>query len=201
MSTLIVDGKIVSPSIFSNNFHCAVDQCKGACCVQGDMGAPLEEDEVAILNDLLPTLRPRLSKEGRRAIDEHGPSVWYDELKEQGTTLREDEACAFVRIDEKGIANCTIEEAWQAGEIDFRKPVSCHLYPIRIEKEPQDIFETLDYEEWDICSPACKKGDEKKIKVYEFAREALIRKYGEPFYGALQAADPDPLKTNEPPFE
>jgi len=195
MSMIIVDGKIVSPSLFSNNFHCAIDQCKGACCVQGDMGAPLEEEEVETLKDLLPVLRTRISEEGRRAIDKKGTSVWYDEMKGQGTTLREDEACAFVRIDENGVANCTIEEAWQAGEIDFRKPVSCHLYPIRIEKETGDIFERLDYDKWDICSPACKKGDEVKIKVYEFAREALIRKYGEPFYGALQVADPNASKT------
>lgn len=197
----IVDGKIVSSALFSDQFHCAVDRCKGACCVQGDMGAPLEKKEVDILEGLIETLRPRLSPEGAKAIDENGPSVWYDELKGPGTTLREDDACAFVRIDGNGLAHCTIEESWHAGEIDFRKPISCHLYPIRIEKGPQDLFESLEYEKWDICASACQKGEKENVKVYEFAREALIRKYGEGFYGAMQAIDPDPKKTNTRPFE
>ncbi|SRR6056297_93396 len=198
---LIVDGKIVSESLFSNHFQCEITKCKGACCIEGDMGAPLEDEEVETLQKILPTLKPRLPEAGQRAIDKDGPAVAYEELKGMGTTLREDGACAFVKINNRGIATCSIEEAWNEGLTDFRKPVSCHLYPIRIEEGPQGIFESLNYEKWEICAPACHEGKKNDVKVYEFAREALIRKYGAAFYGALEVADPDPSKTNTAPFE
>ncbi|NBB89446.1 MAG: DUF3109 family protein [Bacteroidetes bacterium] len=198
---VIVDGKIVSDMLFSHHFLCAVDKCKGACCIEGDMGAPLEEEEIQTLKNLLPMLNPRLPKAGQEALADGHVAVWYEEMKAKGTPLRSDGACAFVRISEEGIATCSIEEAWQEGLTDFRKPVSCQLYPIRVEQGPEGGFEALNYDQWDICAPACQQGTERKIKVYEFAREAIIRKYGAPFYGALQVADPHRLKTNEPPFE
>ncbi len=198
---IIVDGKLVSSAVFLDRFHCAVDKCKGACCIKGDVGAPLEEEEIQTLESLYPAISQRIPDEGLSAIRKKGPSQWYSDFKEHGTTLREDGACAFVRIDENGIANCTIEEAWAAGEISFRKPISCHLYPIRVEKDHQMDLEKLVYEQWDICSPACQKGKKQNIKVYEFAKEAIVRKYGKPFYNALLTADPEREKTNHAPFE
>lgn len=198
---IIVDGKLVSSAVFLDRFHCAVDKCKGACCIKGDVGAPLDKEEIETLESLYPLISHRIPQEGLSAIRKNGPAQWYSDFKERGTTLRKDGACAFVRIDENGIANCTIEEAWAAGEIPFRKPISCHLYPIRVEKDRQMDLEKLVYERWDICSPACQKGKKQNIKVYEFAREAIVRKYGEPFYNALVAADPEPEKTNDAPFE
>lgn len=187
---LIVDGKIVSEALFSNRFQCEISKCKGACCIEGDMGAPLEEAEVETIRDLMPILKPRLPKAGQNALDATGPAVQYKELKGMGTTLREDGACAFVKINERGVATCGIEEAYFEGLTSFRKPISCHLYPIRIEEGPQGIFEALNYDKWDICAPACAAGEKNNIKMYEFARDALIRKYGEAFYGALEVADP-----------
>lgn len=199
---VIVNGKIVSSRLFSETFSCAIEHCRGACCIEGDSGAPLDPEERQTLEGLLPIIWPRIPEEGQNAIREQGVSRWYEEAEEYGTPLREeDQACAFVRIDEKGIAQCTIEEAWQAGEIPFRKPISCHLYPIRIESNEEKSFEALNYEEWDICHAACSAGEQRGIRVYEFAREALIRKYGLEFYRALEAADPQSEKTNTTVFE
>ena len=185
---LIVQDKLLDGDILKEEFMCNLDACKGACCWEGDFGAPLEEDEVDILEEEYQNIKPYLLPEGQRIIDLTGTSVYYKEDKLMGTPLLENAACAFMTKDEKGIAMCGIEQAWKDGKTTFRKPISCHLYPIRVEKDHIAAFETLRYDRWNICSAACSKGKENKIKVFEFAKDALIRKYGPEWYEELTAA-------------
>lgn len=182
---LIIQGILVSDEIVEEAFVCNLDACKGACCWEGDYGAPLEESELAILKEISPKIESFLSEAGKSVIAESGPVVYYEEAGFWGTALVEGGACAFLTFDEKGIAHCGIEQAWQAGVIDFRKPISCHLYPVRVKKNPHADFEALNYDRWDICSAACVLGKQLKVPVYRFVREALIRKYGAAFYEEL----------------
>jgi hypothetical protein len=184
---LIVQDKLVSEDIVEEQFICNLDKCKGACCWEGDLGAPLEEVELAILTRIYPQVRPFLTKEGQNAIDTEGG---YMEDKIEGghfTTLLKNGPCAFMTTDARGIAHCGIEQAWKAGATDFRKPISCHLYPIRVVKNDLADFEALNYDKWDICSAACQLGKEHKMPVYQFLKEAIVRKYGEDFYEELDA--------------
>ena len=121
-------------------------------------------------------------------MDNHGVSHYYEEPKFEGTPVLEDGACIYLNFDEKGIGLCAIEQAHLAGKVKFKKPISCHLYPIRISKNPESGFEHLQYYRWDICDPACVKGKKLNIPVYEFLKDAIIRKYGESFYEALEDA-------------
>lgn len=183
---IIIDDKIISEDIKDQYFTCDLAKCKGACCVEGDSGAPLDFDELDILEDekLLAKVFPYLTTEGKKSIEEKGPFYLDEEDGVMKVVLKEDKACAFVNY-KNGIAYCGIEKAWLDKKIDFRKPVSCHLYPIRIKKN--EHFEAVNYEEWNICRPACEKGKETKLAVYKFAKQALIRKYGEEFYAQLEA--------------
>jgi hypothetical protein len=185
---LIIEDKIISLDLFDQHFACDIGKCKGACCIEGDFGAPLEEEEIETLEEIIPVILPRLSDEGVEAVKKN-TAVYYNENESMGTPLLENGACAFMRFDANGVAKCTIEEAYQAGEISFRKPISCHLYPVRIKSDPEKEFEAINYDKWDICNAACSKGGILGIKVYEFAKVALIRKYGASFYEALEAAD------------
>ena len=185
---LIIEDKLLDPEILREEFSCNLNACKGACCWEGDYGAPLEDEELDILEKAYLNIRPYLSPEGQKILDITGTSVYYEEDKIMGTPLVEGGACAFMTRNELGIAFCGIEQAWRDGKTDFRKPISCHLYPIRIEKDHFAAFETLRYDRWEICSAACTKGKAEKIKVFEFAKEALICKYGEEWYDELCAA-------------
>ena len=185
---LIVQDKLLEEEILEEEFMCNLDACKGACCWEGDYGAPLEDDEVDILDQEYKNIKPYLLPEGQKIIDITGTSVYYEEDKMMGTPLLENSACAFMTKNTDGIAMCGIEQAWKEGKTTFRKPISCHLYPIRAEKDHFAAFETLRYDRWNICSAACSKGKENKIKVFEFAKEALIRKYGAEWYDELTAA-------------
>jgi len=179
---IVLDDKVISGAVTQEFFACDIAKCKGACCVEGEVGAPLEEEELAILEDIYEQVAPYLSKAGRRTIQESGKYV-YEEEDGYATPLINGLECAYTVFDDQGIAHCGIEKAYQDRKIDFRKPISCHLYPIRI-TETQHI-EALNYDRWDICTPACPAGKSRNVKVYEFAREAIIRKYGEEFYQAL----------------
>jgi len=166
---------------------CNLNACKGACCWEGDFGAPLEDEELQILQDNYSKIEPFLTKEGKMVIQEKGKYTYFEEPEENGTPLLENGACAYMTYQD-GIAQCGIEAAHRAGAIDFKKPISCHLYPIRVHKEEHSIYEALNYDIWDICSAACKKGKEQEIRVYQFAKDAIIRKYGPAFYKELDAA-------------
>jgi len=181
---LIIENKIISPDVIEKQFICNLNACKGACCKEGDFGAPLEPEEKQILKEIYPIVKPFLTQESVDSIEQSGTSQWFEEPKEFGTSLLPDGACVFMTRDELGIAHCGIEQAHNAGLTDFKKPISCHLYPIRIESN--DNYEHINYDVWDICSAACTLGKEKEIPVYQFVKDALIRKYGEEFYDRLE---------------
>jgi hypothetical protein len=184
---IIVQDKLVSDDVVSEQFVCNLTACKGACCWEGDSGAPLEKDELAILDEIFEKVRPYLTPTGIAAIEAQGRHVWFEEAKEHGTTLVNNGPCAYMTL-EGGVAQCGIEKAWRNGVIEFRKPISCQLYPIRVEKNEVVGFEALNYDRWDICSAACEKGKKEQVPVYVFLKDAIIRKYGEDFYEELDGA-------------
>lgn len=180
-----IDDKLVADDIIENDFVCNLSACKGACCVKGDAGAPVEEPEEQILEDIYSEVKPYLRDEGIKAIEEQGKTV-RSSFDEPETPLVNGEECAYVTFDEKGTALCGIEKAYRDGKIDFKKPISCELYPIRLTKLTSVI--ALNYDRWDICDPACQLGDELQVPIYKFAREALARKFGEQWYQKLENA-------------
>lgn len=185
---LIIDEKLVSDEIFTSKFVCNLDACKGACCWEGDYGAPLEDEEIKILEEILPEVKPYLSIESLEAIEKLGVATWFEDCKEYGTSLLDNGACVFLTFEKNGMAKCGIEKAWEEGKVGFKKPISCHLYPIRVNKIKNLEFEALNYDEWDICSAACSLGESLKVPVFRFLKDALIRRYGEEFYNALEDA-------------
>ncbi|MCB0480933.1 MAG: DUF3109 family protein [Flavobacteriales bacterium] len=181
-----IDRTLISKDILKEKFVCDLNACKGACCVAGEGGAPIEDEEIEQVLDQLDEIKPFLRPEGIAAIEKDG--VWYRDVDgEKLTTLVEGKECAFVIFDEKGITKCGIEAAHVAGKTDFKKPISCHLYPIRLKK--YENFTAVNYHEWDICQPACACGSELDVKVFRFLREPLIREFGEEWYTKLEAAD------------
>lgn len=185
---IIVQDKLVSDELVEEQFICNLSACKGACCWEGDSGAPLEDAELPILDSIFDRVKPFLSPAGIRAIEQQGKYVWFDEAEEYGTPLVDNGPCAYMTLDAGGTAQCGIEAAYRAGAIDFQKPISCHLYPIRVEKNEELGFEALNYHQWDICSAACELGRKEKMPVYRFLREAIVRKYGQEFYEELDGA-------------
>lgn len=181
-----IDDKLISDQVLEKRFVCDLNACKGACCVEGDAGAPLEKKEVAILKKIWPKVKPYLRPEGVAAIEKQGTSIVAND-GELETPLVNGAECAYVIFDEKGITKCGIEKAYEEGVIDYKKPISCHLYPIRIKETKAGPI--LNYDEWDICKAACKYGKKLDVKVYQFLREPLIRKFGEDFFEQLSAAD------------
>lgn len=181
-----INNTLISELLLERKFVCDLNACKGACCVEGDAGAPLEKEELAELKRIWKKVKPYLRKEGIRAIEKEGLYT-VDTDGDYVTPLVDNKECAYVVFDEKGIAKCGIEHAWKEGKISFRKPISCHLYPIRISKLAD--MEALNYSQWHICEPACECGKKLDVKVYRFLREALIRKYGEEWFAQLEAAD------------
>lgn len=176
---IVVDKTVISDDLADNFFLCDLEKCKGGCCVEGDLGAPLENQELPVLDRIYDQVRPFLTEQGRKAIEEQGRYV-LDEDREYSTPTINGKECAYAVYDQKGILKCGIEMAFQAGVTDFRKPISCHLYPIRISK--YDSYDALNYDRWEICLPACELGKRAKVPLYVFAKEALIRKYGEAWY-------------------
>ena len=174
---------IISEEILEKQFVCDLTKCKGACCVEGDAGAPLEAAEVKKLEEIFEDVKPFLRPAGIKAIEKQGTSVRGLDL-EMETTLVEGKECAYVIFDQSGTTKCGIEKAWEQGAVDFRKPISCHLYPIRITEYPS--FSAVNYHKWPICSDACALGAELKVPVYKFLKDSLIRKYGEKWYGELE---------------
>ena len=175
----------MSSELFEKQFVCNLSKCKGACCWEGDFGAPLDEEEIPILERLLPLVLPRLSDESVRAIEKQGVAPNSKLYGGKVTPLLEDGSCAYLTKDEYGIARCSFEQLHEEGQTDFKKPVTCHLYPVRVSKNERTGFEALNYDEWEICSAACALGEELKVSVYQFVRDALVRKYGTDFFEQL----------------
>lgn len=182
---IVIGDTIVSDEIKEEFFTCDLKKCKGACCIEGDAGAPLEEDELAQLEEAYEVVEPYLSDAAKSVIEEHG----FYEIDEDGdyvTPTINGRECVYAIYDKKGILKCGIEQAYREGKTDFQKPVSCHLYPIRVDR--YEHYEALNYHRWYICSPACDLGQSLKMPVYQFAKDALIRKYGQEWYEALEYA-------------
>jgi hypothetical protein len=174
---------IVSEEIIENDFVCNLSACKGACCVDGEAGAPLEESETAILEEIYPKVKPFLRPEGIAAIEAQG--TWVTGLDgEAETPLVNGSECAYVIIDDKGTALCGIEEAYNQNEVNWKKPVSCHLYPVRVKQYSE--FAAVNYHKWHICHDACSLGTELQVPVYKFVKQALVRKFGEDWYKELE---------------
>lgn len=174
---------IVSEEILENDFVCNLNACKGACCIDGEYGAPLDEAETEILVDIFNDVKPYLRPEGVEAIEEQGAFV-KGEDGEWETPLINKSECAYVIFSEDGIAKCGLEEAYNNGVTNWKKPISCHLYPVRTREYSE--FTAVNYHRWEICDPACGLGKELKIPIYKFVKEALVRKFGAPWYAELE---------------
>lgn len=183
---IMIDQTLVSDEIFEKKFVCDLSACKGACCVAGDSGAPLTLEETSILEQEFENIKPYMRKQGIKAIEAQGTFV-IDSDYEYVTPLVNGEECAFVNFDKKGIAKCSIEMAYKDGKTDFKKPISCHLYPIRITRLKD--FDALNYHHWPICKPACDCGEKLDVKVFKFLKEPLVRAYGEDYFSQLEEAD------------
>jgi len=188
-----VKDKVVSLNLFEKKFVCDLNACKGACCVEGDAGAPLKLEEVGYLEEDLEAIKPYMRQEGIDAVDKNG--VFYmDWDNEPVTTLVNGKECAFVYFDDNGITKCAVEQAHKEGKTKFKKPISCHLYPIRVQKYTD--FEALNYAEWDICQPACACGSELDVRVYKFLKEPIIRAFGQEFFDELEQINDELAKKN-----
>jgi hypothetical protein len=181
---IVLQNTVLSDDLKDKFFVCNLDKCKGACCVEGDLGAPLEKEELSVLAEVYEHVKPYMSAEGVKAIQEQGLYV-EDFEGDYSTTTIGDRECAYAIYDENLTLKCAIEAAYLDGKISWKKPISCHLYPIRITK--YDGFEALNYDRWEICNPACSFGAELGVPVYKFLREPLIRRYGEEWFNELDA--------------
>lgn len=179
-----IDDKLLSFDIFEKHFICDLPKCLGTCCVDGESGAPLEPDEIELLKKELPLIEPYLKPSGLKAIKKQG-IVLEDSDGDKVTPLIDGKECAF-SIEENGITFCAIEKAWLEGKVKFRKPISCHLYPIRAKK--YSTFTALNYDQWTICQPARELGAKEGVPVFRFLKEAITRAYGEKFYNELEEA-------------
>ena len=182
---LAIENTLVSEDILTKKFVCDLNACKGECCVAGVSGAPLEKEEVEILEKILPEVKPYMTKAGIKAVDKQGVYV-VDDDRELTTPLINGAQCAFVYTENK-IAKCAIEKAYYDGKVKFKKPISCHLYPIRITNKKG--VEKVEYSRWNICAPACACGESLNVSVYKFLKEPLVRKYGAAWYKQLQLVD------------
>ena len=169
---LQVGQMIVSEEIFTKQFVCDLKACKGGCCVQGEAGAPLSKEETDVLQEVYPKIISFLNPEGVKAIEDQGVFV---EAKngDLETPLVVNKQCAYTVFDAQGNASCGIEKAYENGVVSFQKPMSCHLYPIRVKSF--SVFKALNYEQWDICSAACQLGTDLKVPLYKFLKQPLIK--------------------------
>lgn len=181
-----IDDKIVSTDILRECFSCDLGQCKGICCVEGDAGAPLEIDEVDMLEAEYPNYAPYMTEEGRREVERQGFMV-VDSDGDYTTPLVRGAECAY-SFTENGITFCAIERAYREGRCGFIKPVSCHLYPIRVVRFSNGSY-GLNYHRWHVCRPATECGRKSGTPIYKSLREPIIRRFGEEFYKALECAD------------
>lgn len=177
---------LISDEVLENRFVCDLAACKGACCVEGDAGAPLNEDEAEILDEIYEKVKPYMTPEGIQSVEENGTYV-VDFDNELVTPLINNKECAYTYFEKDGTAKCAIEKAHKNGDIDFKKPISCHLYPIRLKQ--YETFMSVNYHHWPICKPACECGSQLNVKTYQFLKEPLIRKFGEEWFETLQAVD------------
>lgn len=180
-----IDDTIISIDCLSEKFCCDLDDCAGTCCIEGDAGAPVDLDEVEQLEAALPIVWNDLSASAQTVIDKQGV-VYTDEEGDLVTSIVNGKDCVFTCYDEKGCCFCALEKAYRAGKTDFYKPLSCHLYPIRLKKIGD--MTALNYHRWDVCKAAVCKGEQLNLPVYRFLKEPLIRRFGEAWYDELEKA-------------
>jgi len=180
---IAIDNVLLSDELIQEEFVCDLAKCKGGCCVDGDCGAPLTEEETTILKDIYPDIKSSLTPEYIAEIERQGTHTIDNEYGHVTPTVNGG-ICVYGITDDSGTVKCGIEKAWNEGKTQFRKPISCHLYPIRITSHPG--YEAVNYEpRSSLCKPACKLGRKLKVPVYKFLKDPIIRKYGEDFYNAL----------------
>lgn len=184
---IAIDNKLVSDEIIDEQFVCDLNKCKGGCCVDGDAGAPLLVSELDNINEIYEAVLPYLTEEGKKEIERQGRYVYDKEFGWVTPTIA-GKVCVYGLTDEKGIVKCGIEQAYYDGKVAWKKPISCHLYPIRIKQSRDKKTEYVNYEpREDLCQGGCDLGKKLKVPVYVFLKEALTRKYGESFYETLEA--------------
>ena len=185
---IVIDNKLVSDEIVEEQFVCDLNKCKGGCCVDGDAGAPLSSEELLHLNEVYDAVLPYLDEENKKELLKQGKYVYDNEFGWVTPTI-ESKVCVYGITDEKGIVKCGIEQAYNDGKVNWKKPISCHLFPIRVKLSKNKKTEYVNYEpREDLCSAACNLGKKLKVPVYIFLKEALVRKYGTEFYETLDAA-------------
>ena len=180
---IAIDNVLVSDAVVEAQFVCDLMKCKGGCCEDGDAGAPLEKDELQIINDIYETVKPYLTDAGIKWIEKHG-RYQYDKDFGWVTPTIEGKMCVYGFRDKYGIIKCGIEQAYNEGKLPWKKPVSCHLYPLKVNKSREYIH--VNYEPREVlCQPGCALGKKLKVPVYVFLKEAIIRRFGADFYETL----------------
>ena len=177
-----IEDVVISTDIFTEKFVCNLNACKGECCIEGDAGAPVEAEDVAELEKVLPVVWDDLAPEAQEIIKKQGV-VYTDQDGDLVTSIVDNKDCVFTCHDENGYCYCAIEKAYREGKCNFYKPVSCHLYPIRVEN--YGPYKAINYHRWDVCKSAVILGKKNNVPVYKFLKEPLIRKFGELWYEKL----------------
>lgn len=184
---IAIDDVLISDDVVKAKFVCNLDACHGACCWEGEWGAPLLEEELPIIESVWEKVSPLLTAESQKAVKKQGFGTYFGDNKEVlGTPLIKNGACAYLIWDGDGIGKCAFEVAYAEGIIDWPKPVSCHLYPIRVTRL-SDGSEAWNYDRWNICAPACRNGKKLGVPIYQFLKGPIIRAKGEDFYEQLDA--------------
>jgi hypothetical protein len=178
---LLHENTLISLDLLEKEFVCNLDKCKGACCVEGESGAPLDVEEIGLISEDIESIKPYMEPRSRDLLEKDGFHE-YDKDGDLVTRCMNGRACIFA-ITENGIYKCAIEKAFNDGKTSFRKPLSCHLYPVRISKVGE--FLALNYSKWEVCDPACKLGRSLKVPVYKFLKESLERGFGAEWYQGL----------------
>lgn len=185
---------IVARDVVEESFICNLSMCKGCCCVEGQSGAPVMDKEVEILEQLVPIVWNDLSPLAQEELEKNGP-VYEDYDGDMVTSIVNGKDCVFTYYDEKGVCKCAIEKAYREGKTDFYKPISCHLYPIRLQQYKD--FVAVNYHKWSICSEAVKLGRKEGVKIYQFLKDPLIRAFGEEWYTELSTVVEEYYKTEK----
>ena len=186
---IVIDNVLVSDEVVAKQFVCDLAKCKGGCCEDGDAGAPLGEDELDIVLEMYEKVKPYLSEAAIAEIEKKGKYVYHREFGWVTPTLGNDsEICVYGVRGKDGIIKCAFEQAYNDGIITWKKPVSCHLFPIIAKKGKNGNYDKMNYEPREkLCNPACALGKKLQVPTYQFLKDAVIRKYGEDFYNALEA--------------
>lgn len=190
-SLISIDSILISDDIVEEQFVCDLTQCKGGCCEDGDAGAPLTDEELDEVKQAFEKVMHLMPKDGLKEVERNG-LYRYDREFGWVTPTVDDKICAYGFRDAKGVIKCAFEEAYNQGLISWKKPISCHLYPIKRSKSRFSAHELLNYDPREgMCSPACSLGKSLKVPVYRFLKDALIRAYGTEFYDALDQVAQD----------